>query len=98
MTMLQRPCDHLLDSDALAALPCESPNPPPRANRCATSGARRNRQYAKDTHDVGFWQANHDARAEVWAVNHSNMQRHWRQQGLRVPEFSCSATPKWSHG
>ena len=31
--------------------------------------------------------AYHDARGEGWAVNHKRIQRLWREEGLRVPQW-----------
>jgi putative transposase len=43
------------------------------------------RAYAKDHPRRGFRPAYHDARGEGWQVNHKNIQRLWRDEGLRVP-------------
>jgi len=44
------------------------------------------RDYAKDHPRGGFRPAYHDARAEGWIVNHTKIQRLWREEGLRVPQ------------
>jgi putative transposase len=44
------------------------------------------REYAKDHPRRGFRNAYHDARADGWAVNHTKLQRLWREEGLRVPQ------------
>ena len=36
---------------------------------------------------LGFRRAYHDARGEGWAVNHKRIQRLWREEGLRVPQW-----------
>src|SRR5690625_2580253 len=44
------------------------------------------RQYATDHPRWGYRRAYHDARAEGWHINHKNIQRLWREEGLRVPQ------------
>ena len=44
------------------------------------------RAYAKDHPRRGFRPAYHDARGQGWIVNHSKIQRLWREEGLRVPQ------------
>jgi putative transposase len=57
------------------------------------------RAWAKDHPRRGFRPAYHDARAEVWNVNHKTIQRPWRDEGLRVPQrrrrkrLGASTTP-----
>jgi putative transposase len=44
------------------------------------------RTYAKNRPRRGFRPAYHDARGEGWAMNHKEIQRLWREEGLRVPQ------------
>jgi len=44
------------------------------------------RAWAKTHPRYGYRRAYHDARAERWVVNHKNVQRLWRDEGLRVPQ------------
>ncbi|WP_157554147.1 IS3 family transposase [Micrococcus sp. CH3] len=45
------------------------------------------RAWAKDHPRYGYRRAYHDARAEGWVVNHKKIQRLWRDEGLRVPQW-----------
>jgi hypothetical protein len=44
------------------------------------------RQYGKEHPRRGFRPAYHDARSEGWVVNHKEVQRLWREEGLKVRE------------
>jgi transposase InsO family protein len=45
------------------------------------------RAWAKDHPRREFRPAYHDARAKGWNVNHKKIQRLWRDEGLRVPQW-----------